>query len=206
MQSMAALDAIYSPEWQYRYYSFDSAWGPTEQMGSIRNGAGDDLFVLFNDAGCFLKGFSHEFHRSDLTPEMFYKNIADAFQSAVTEPAFSPQNVSFCAWYDLTEPGWRDSVNEKNLDPDIFFLLQDIDGKAATYQKFVVEYHELESDIQELEAVFQHQPITKELAMSLNPQIDYSTLMPDLEQISYPYVAAAQTKRKGFLGKLFGRE
>jgi len=36
MQSMATLDAIFCPEWQYRYYSFDTDWGPSEQMGSMR--------------------------------------------------------------------------------------------------------------------------------------------------------------------------
>src|SRR5262245_33579514 len=60
MQSMALLDAILSPEWQYRYYSFDSKWDNGEQMGSMRDGCGDDLFALFNEHGCFLKGFAHE--------------------------------------------------------------------------------------------------------------------------------------------------
>ncbi len=27
-QSVAMLDAILSPEWVYRYYSFNSKWGP----------------------------------------------------------------------------------------------------------------------------------------------------------------------------------
>lgn len=59
-QSLATLDAIMSPEWEYRYYSFNSKWAKGEQMGSMRNGSGDELFVLFNHAGCFIKGFAHE--------------------------------------------------------------------------------------------------------------------------------------------------
>ncbi len=34
-QSLAMLDAILSPEWDYRYYSFNSAWGPGEEMASM---------------------------------------------------------------------------------------------------------------------------------------------------------------------------
>jgi hypothetical protein len=60
MQSMAMLDAIMCPEWQYRLYSFNSKWAKGEQMGSMRDGQGDDLFALFTKDGCFLKGFAHE--------------------------------------------------------------------------------------------------------------------------------------------------
>jgi hypothetical protein len=60
MQSMALLDAILSPEWEFRCYSFNARWAEGEQMGSMRSGSGDDLFALFNDDGCFLKGFDHE--------------------------------------------------------------------------------------------------------------------------------------------------
>jgi hypothetical protein len=42
-QSMAMLDAILSPDWEYRYYSFNAAWGAGEEMGSMRDGCGDSL-------------------------------------------------------------------------------------------------------------------------------------------------------------------
>ncbi|MBO6551131.1 MAG: hypothetical protein JJ964_16135, partial [Rhizobiales bacterium] len=44
LQSLALLDAIMSPEWEYRYYSFDAQWSPSETMGSMRNGSGDEFF------------------------------------------------------------------------------------------------------------------------------------------------------------------
>src|SRR5690349_3975316 len=46
LQNMAMLDAILSPEWEYRYYSFNSKWARGEQMGSMRDGCGDDFFAL----------------------------------------------------------------------------------------------------------------------------------------------------------------
>ena len=46
-QSMAMLDAILCPERLYRYYSFNSGWSVGEQVGSMNNGSGDELFAHF---------------------------------------------------------------------------------------------------------------------------------------------------------------
>jgi hypothetical protein len=59
-QSLATLDAIMSPEWEYRYYSFNSKWAEGEMMASMRNGSGDEYFILFNSEGAIMKGFAHE--------------------------------------------------------------------------------------------------------------------------------------------------
>src|SRR5438105_3956555 len=61
LQSMAMLDAILCPEWEFRYYSFNAAWDAGEQMGSMRNGSGDNFFAHFSPAGCWLKGFAHDY-------------------------------------------------------------------------------------------------------------------------------------------------
>lgn len=60
LQSLATLDLIMCSEWEYRYYSFNNHWSSDEQMGSVRNGFGDSFFALFNEYGCFFKGFAHE--------------------------------------------------------------------------------------------------------------------------------------------------
>jgi hypothetical protein len=53
LRSMAMLDAILMPEWEYRYYSFNARWGEGEMMGSTRDGAGDEFFAPFNGHGTF---------------------------------------------------------------------------------------------------------------------------------------------------------
>lgn len=35
-QSLAILDAVLSPEWEYRYYSFNQAWADGEKMALCR--------------------------------------------------------------------------------------------------------------------------------------------------------------------------
>ena len=60
LQSLALLDLVLCPEWEYRYYSFDATWDTGEQMGSMRNGSGDEFFAHFSRAGSWIKGFAHE--------------------------------------------------------------------------------------------------------------------------------------------------
>ena len=54
-KSIAMLDAIICPEWEFRYYSYNSKWGRGEEMASMRNGCGDDWFLLFDVHGAALK-------------------------------------------------------------------------------------------------------------------------------------------------------
>ncbi len=185
MQSFAALDAMLSPEWEYRYFSFDSAWAPNEAMGSIRNGSGDDVFVLFNQSGCFLKGFSHEFYQEDLSPDKFYKDVPLAFLEASKEPAFTPSNVSFCAWYQNETGEWAQSVDDEKLNSDIFFLLQDLNGSPESYVAFASDYFEVELEIATVRTVLQKKPISRELALSFNTLIDYNMLSKELSSIGY---------------------
>lgn len=59
-RSLAMLDAILSPDWEFRYYSFNAAWGAGEMLASMRNGSGDYWFALFCREGVALHGLAHE--------------------------------------------------------------------------------------------------------------------------------------------------
>ena len=93
-----------SLEWDTRYYSFNSKWSCNEQMGSMRNGIGDEFFALFNSAGCFIKGFAHEHEMTPYRikpPEIWpgtLDGVPQEFESAVHEPAFSMNDITFCVW------------------------------------------------------------------------------------------------------------
>src|SRR6267142_7208281 len=92
-QSLATLDAIISPEWDYRYYSFNSKWAEGEMMASMRNGSGDEYFILFNSQGAIMKGFNHESAMSPWSTEEeklwpgIFEDVPEEFQSFLSEPA-----------------------------------------------------------------------------------------------------------------------
>lgn len=67
-KGLAALDAMLCEEWQDRYYSFDHAWAPKlgQRMASMRNGHGDDWFMVFEAGGVFMKAFWHEYPHADV--------------------------------------------------------------------------------------------------------------------------------------------
>jgi hypothetical protein len=98
LQSVAILDAILMPEWQYRYYSFNAHWGQGEMMGSMINGSGDEFFALFNMHGVFLKGFDHEATAAAIPSRHFYRDLPAQFEPCAREPAFSPDDVTFGAF------------------------------------------------------------------------------------------------------------
>ena len=63
--SIAALDAVLSPEWQYRYFSFDPMWDGEQRLASMRNGCGDEYQIVFSEPGTAVRCFWHE---SPLSP------------------------------------------------------------------------------------------------------------------------------------------
>lgn len=49
-RSIAMLEAILSPEWEDRLYSFDAHWSSSEEMASMLNGSGDEYAIVFSPA------------------------------------------------------------------------------------------------------------------------------------------------------------
>lgn len=151
LKSLAVLDLIMSPDWGDRYYSFNSRWDKDEQMGSMRNGMGDEFFALFTKQGCFIKGYDHESEMSSWsTPNQepwpkIYSGVPEVFMAALSEPAFSIENVSFCYWREFGDESWSrgDFLLPASEDPDgSRYLFAILDGKPSTYQDFAEEYYE----------------------------------------------------------------
>lgn len=186
MRSMAVLDAVLSPEWEYRYYSFNARWSDSEEMGSVRNGSGDETFVLFNSAGCYMKGFAHEYP-TQYEPQQFYKDVPSEFMEAVTEPAFSADQINYCYWYLGKVGKWESSIPTEKLDKEIFFLLQDLNGRPATYKEFAADYFEVDVDVDIVKSIYLGDAITESMAMSLNPATDFAGLIEELVTIGYPF-------------------
>lgn len=196
-QSLAVLDAIMSPDWEYRYYSFNSKWAAGEMMASMRNGCGDEYFILFNAQGAIMKGFAHE---SPMSPwandsEQVWPGVLDEvpneFAEFLTEPAFSIDATTFCIWRRSSDGSWQTGQidypeEEDEEDPDgsedLLFVLN---GDPATYKQFAEEYYERSIDLGAVRSIYQHQPLTAEIIKGLNPEVSLESLDSDLEEIAY---------------------
>jgi hypothetical protein len=202
MQSMAMLDAILSPQWEYRYYSFNSKWASGEQMGSMRNGSGDDLFALFTSHGCFLKGFAHEV---PMTPyarrtRKVWRGVLDSvpaiFEGGLREPAAMMEDTTFCIWRRYGDICWRvGNIKYPNSHPDpdgSQYLLSPYDGKPNTYWKWAREYFDLRDTGKKLmlthvRHVYAHKPLTAALVKAINSTTTLAQLKGDINEIGYPH-------------------
>ena len=193
-QSLAMLDAIISPEWESRYYSFNSKWDTEEMMASMHNGQGDDYFILFNTAGAIIKGFDHESPMSPFAnePQQIWSGILDevpsVFDGFLKEPAFSLEHTTFCLWHLKDEPSWKiGSISyPDDSDPDgSSYLLSGLDGKPRTYKKFAEEYYEQEITLASIDHIYQHRTLTDEIIYALNPENSLENLKSDIEEIGY---------------------
>ena len=195
LQSLAVLDLIMSPEWEDRYYSFDSRWGEGETMGSMRNGSGDSFNALFDSNGCFFKGFAHEYPHSswhDGNLEKWKKildKVPNKFSSAVTEPAFDMDSISFCFWRTNDDTSWHCDLLETDEaeDPDgSEFLLECLNGDPSVYQDFAEEYYENDIPLSPIRHIYSHAPITQDIIDLLNSEVKLKVIQDELLEIGYP--------------------
>jgi hypothetical protein len=198
-QSLAMLDAIICPDWEYRYFSFNSKWDSGKMMASMRNGCGDELFILFAQHGAIIKGFWHE---SPLSPygnrgkvwEGILTEAPQEFGEFLAEPAFSINDITFCIWWLKSQAQWQvgqvllpEEIVREYEDPDgSEFLLGELDGNPLSYQKYAREYFEKEIALDAIKHIYSHKLLTGELIRILNPEISLNDLAADIDEIGYP--------------------
>ena len=194
-QSIAMLDAILRPEWEYRYYSFNAHWSADEMMASMRNGSGDKYFILFSPAGAIIKGFAHEAPMTPYTfdPPQVWLGVLDTvpnlFAAFLTEPAFIIEDTTFCVWRTYQDSVWQRGTIEFPDDPDpdgSQELLAILDGDPQTYLAYAEAYYERSINLDAVKQVYNHQPLTKALVGALNPDLSFADIAADQEEIGYP--------------------
>jgi len=190
-RSLAMLDAILSPDWEFRYHSFDSHWGESELMASMRNGQGDHWFALFTRDGVVVLGLDHE--APMFRPDDPWPGVVDALPielaAAVHEPAFDARNCTFCIWRRTGDARWQHGPVEFSAgdDPDgSAHLLHLLDGRPESYRTFAAEYYEVELPLDAIAAVYRHEPLTSSLVGRLNGDVTLDDLQNDLAEIGYP--------------------
>ena len=185
-----------SPDWQYRYYSFNAKWDKDEMMASMTDSCGDNFYILFNAHGAILKGFDHEnvmspWSRDDhsLWPGMF-DGVPPQFAQFFTEPAFEIPDTTFCIWRLNTDDAWHGGVTEFPDDDDgsdgSEGMLSIFTTGPESYREFAQGYYEKDISLEFVRRVYNHDPLTDELVRGLNPDLTLSGLRKDLDEIAYP--------------------
>jgi hypothetical protein len=191
LKSLSMLDAIVSPDWESRYYSYNAGWSDDSEMGSMRNGCGDQWFALLTERGVGIVGLAHEsamFRPGDPRPGMF-DGLPDALAELRTEPAFDSDNCSFCLWCLAADGTWRRGPVEMadGDDPDgSADLLHLFDLDPESYVTFAADYYEVMLPIDAVEAIYAHEPLHEALVSSLNEDVSLDDLQSDLTEIGYP--------------------
>ncbi|SRR5713101_1061238 len=194
-QSLAMLDAIIQPEWEYRHYSFNSKWADGEQMASMRNGEGDSWFCVFGPPGAFLKGFDHESEMSPWsmeTPKVWpgvLDSVSEPFRAFAAEPAFSMEDTTFCIWRSFQDDQWKTGhiSYPQGDDPDgSGWMLSIFDGNPSTYKEWAEGYYERPISFSAVQQIYEHKPLTPELMRELNPTAEFASILPVVAEIDYP--------------------
>ncbi|MFC7533154.1 hypothetical protein [Actinoplanes sp. GCM10030250] len=193
-RALATLDAILSPAWEDRYYSFDAHWAPGQELASMRNGSGDEWSIVFSSAGAYVRGLDHE---SPMSPAAnggrAWPGVLDAvpevFAELVAEPAFS-WGATVCLWRQAGDERWHHGRIEfpEDEEPDgadwLFDML--VEGTPEGYVEFAEDYYEEQVDVAAVREVFAGRPLTAELIRRLNPDLTAADLAEDLRGIGYP--------------------
>lgn len=190
-QSLAMLDALYSPQWDLRYFSHNSNWAESQQMGSMRNGEGDDYFILFAPFGTAIKGC---YLKSNLSGDAsFLRNISKElptyFSEFTQEPAFSMDEASFVLWFDEAIKKWQSishPSNKRSQDDGSEYLTQWLRKGPQFYKQWAEKYYEQEINLELVNMIFQHQPLNNETINSFGLDVKIDQLMEDINEIGYP--------------------
>lgn len=188
-KAMAVLDAVLCQEWVYRYYSYNSDWSGDEEFFEMRNGEGDQLLILFKAEGTVINGYFAEAEQADKT--QLTQGLPEIFHEFMFGEPVNSAGTTFCVWKTENQdwatglPGESDDHSEELLSP--------LDGNPETYIKWASDYFkgsykEEGISIEIVTAIFNQEPLSKEMVLTLVPALeDWDLLLEDLEEISFPY-------------------
>lgn len=187
--AMALLDAILSPDFEYRYYSYNCHWDDAllQRVASMQNGSGDEYFILFQPSGVILKGFAHEhpIATQEKVHELFSR-VPSHFSDFLNETAFELENSTFCFWHDGR---WEGSEEPEGNDGS--GLLSIFLGGPEAYQAYAESYFLMEVPLESVRKIFSYTPLTPQLLESLNPETSIEQLYDEITEIGYPLATAS---------------
>lgn len=215
-KALAMLDAIIGGD----YYTYDCAWG-VDEVGSMRNGSGEEYDVVFTADGVFIRGVYHESPMFEYTDGRLWPGLLDGlpaeFQPQVTEPAFSNPdgtlNASFVLWRRVGDERWHagddidfSPADDNEMDPDGSWLLDIVfDDIAEKYRQYAEEVYEVDLSPSAVDHVAAFRPLNDTVIRALNPETDPAYIRAKALKLDYPLAAAAGSGAGSVRGPLLRR-
>jgi len=188
-KAVSVLDTLYSPEYEYRYYSYNKDWAEGEEVFEMSDGEGDEMIILFRAEGCVINGFAYDYDQPDKS--QITRGLPAVFDEFIFGEPINSVGTTFCLWYTPKDK-WQTGQLETDEDGSENFL--DIfAGNPQTYIDWASAYYDedLNRPAPSPEAVagiYQGKTLTRELALSIVPEVaDWQQLERDLQDIGYPY-------------------
>lgn len=168
-----------SEDWESRYYSFNCAWNAegTERMASMRNGCGDDWFIVFKGQGVFVKSFWHEYERGNVAK--IYAGLPPGLEPLLGEAAFSMEDVTFGGFWDGAR--WTLRGEAAPLAGDLAIL----SGDPSAYRAYASEYFEASVPKDVIAHVLAGRPLDAALVARVSKERTLAELDEDLAEIGY---------------------
>ncbi|MFG0216636.1 hypothetical protein ACFU8X_26555 [Brevibacillus porteri] len=193
MLVLSALDILMCQEEWLRRYQFDPQWDEDTTFASIKNGAGDDLYILFTPEGVIVKGFDHESEMSPHAREEYevwpgiYEQVPPTLLHRLDDEALTREDVTFCLWRESTDHMWKtgDIHNPQGLDDGSDFLLGMIYDIPEDYVEWAEAYYEVKVSLDVVGFAFSNTAITKEMITELNPEVDLEIATKELQAIGF---------------------
>ena len=191
-KGMAVLDAINSPDWEYRYHSYDPNWDLDEAVFQLNTGEGDEMLILFRPEGCCINGYVDTYTQPDKA--QVTQGLPAAFEQFVFGEPVSSIGTTFCLWY-TPATGWQTGALDKDADDGSEEMLYLLDGRPEAYAEWANEYFVEDTgrpliEVADVARVYRGEALTREVVQRLNPELeseDLVQLATDLQEIGYPY-------------------
>jgi hypothetical protein len=188
-KAISVLDAIICPEWEFRYYSYNSKWGEGEEFCEMRDGSGDLMNILFLENKCIISGFAHELQnnkKSEVTA-----NLPEVYHEFIFGEPVTSNGTSFCLWINENNNWETGNISDYNDNSEEMLTI--FDGNPQTYIDWASEYFEDSYSatgipFKTVKEIYDGKILTKEMVLSIVEEVeDWKLLEEDLKEINYPF-------------------
>lgn len=177
-KGLALVDAVLMPDWENRFFSFNSNWDEqqTEMMASMRDGFGNEYFINFSKFGCAGKVYDKEVSANSAK---IINQVPEEFNSFKNEPAFSIENATFFFWRRVDDSQWYASPDNLSEYPLLGFFKNGIEF----YHSWAESYYEKKIDLEVLSDVYESLDISSNQLSVINQEITLEDLNEDIQEI-----------------------